>query len=134
MRYSIHCRICAFAALAFFGANAFSATTYSWKADSSGNYSGNFADSDHWSPSIDNGPGSGYPASTDNFNQVAQFPRVDADYTVTLPEGVVTNLSTLLMYAQYGRKVTIDGSGTTWVMPTVDGNTYGKFEKGGVVP
>lgn len=107
----------------------FAATTYNWKADASGNYSGNFADPDHWNPAIEGGPGSGYPESSANFNHNANYPRVDADYTVTLPEGAVTNLSTIsILYAQYGHKVTIDGSKTTWVMPTVDGNVYGKFE------
>ena len=105
------------------------ATTYSWKADASGNYSGNFADPDHWNPAIEGGPGSGYPESSANFNHNANYPRVDADYTVTLPEGVVTNLSTIsCLYAQYGHKVTFDGSKTTWVMPTADGNVYGKFQ------
>ena len=104
------------------------ATTYNWKADASGNYSGNFADPDHWNPAIEGGPGSGYPESSANFNQIANYPVVDGDYTVTLPEGVVTNLSTLFLYASYGHKVTFDGSKTTWVMPTVDGNTYGNFE------
>ena len=104
----------------------FAATSYSWKADASGNYDGVFSDVNHWNPSIENGPGSGYPESTDNLDQIAAFPRVAADYTVTLPKGVVTNAATIQLKGQYGNVVTLDGTGTTWVQPQT-GVNYNDF-------
>lgn len=114
------------AGTAMSGFAAVTYTSYTWQAVDD-EYSGLFSDTNHWKPSIADGPGSGYPESG-NINQKALFPRVDADYTVTLPEGVVTNVASFEMKAQYGHTVTIDGSKTTWVMPELSGDAvYGDF-------
>lgn len=104
-------------------------STYTWKAADDG-YSGAYADRQHWNPMPGEGewPGSGYPDVETHVGDKAFFPRVDADYVVALPPGTVTNVANFEICAQYGKSVVLDGSQTTWVMPSFDGaSPYGSF-------
>lgn len=110
-------------------ASAVHAATYtsiSW-VPADGSFSGAFTDSAHWNPVTEGGPGSGYPDSTANTNQIAVFPRLNVteDYTVTMPAGVCTNIAGLSVELAQNRAVVIDGSDTDLRFPALpEGATY----------
>lgn len=90
-------------------------------------YSGAFTTAEHWNPETEGGPGSGYPESTANINQIAVFPRlgVTEDYTVTMPSGAITNVAGFTVEVLQNRAVKIDGSNTQLYFPALEGGvTY----------
>ena len=103
-----------FAVAAFLcAASAYASATLvanNWQKDGSNVLGGSLTNEAHWSRA--HAPMAG--------ERMVFLNSLNGNYTVTFPEGAYTNSASFEMAAKGGKQVTMNGQGTSWVMPGSD--------------